>query len=172
VSAYVINPYAFAEERIVNGDFSNVTGMTSNSANWWGRKAPVGWNTFVNVSSNDFLVRLLGAVFYANLGTLSRSPIETGGILPFFQDFVMPATSDITLTFVVSNPFNANSWAMAANIVDTTTNQLLASAPSFSTPQIVTMTASSAAAGHAVRINFWKGAASHTPALSNVSVTF
>jgi hypothetical protein len=171
VSAFVINPYVFAEERAVNGDFSNVTGMTSNVANWWGRAVPFGWGAFVNVATNDFLVRLLNGVYYANLQGLTRSPAEAGGTLPLFQDFTMPATLDFVLTFSASNPFNANAWAMGANIVNRTLMQQIAGT-TINTPQTVTLTASNVPAGHVVRINFWKGAAAQTPGLSNVSVIF
>jgi hypothetical protein len=147
--------------------------MTSNVANWWGRAVPFGWGTFVNVATNDSLVRLLGGVYYANLQGLTRSPQEAGGLLTFFQDFTMPATSDFILSWNGSNPFNGNAWAMAANIVNRTTGgQQLAVQPAFNTPQTVTLTASNVPAGHVVRINFWKGAAAQTPGLSNVSVIF
>jgi hypothetical protein len=176
VSATVINSYAFFQERIVNGNFANLTGMTNNVASWWGRAVPFGWGTFVNVSTNDLLVRgytpQTGPVFYANLQGLTRSPQEAGGLLPFFQEFTMPATSDFILSWNGSNPFNGNAWAMAANIFNRTTGQQLAVQPAFNTPQTVTLTASNVPAGHVVRINFWKGAAAQTPGLSNVSVIF
>jgi hypothetical protein len=173
VSACVINPYAFAEERVVNSDFSNVTGMTRNVANWWGRAVPFGWGASVNVATNDFLVRLLNGVYYANLQGLTRSPVEAGGALPFFQDFTMPATLDFVLTFIASNPFNANAWAMGANVFNRTLGQQIAgTGTAINTPQTVTLTASNVPAGHVVRINFWKGAAAQNPALSNVSVIF
>ncbi len=171
MSAFVINPYVFAEERAVNGDFSNVTGMTSNFANWWGRAVPFGWGAFVNVATNDFLVRLLNGVYYANLQGLTRSPAEAGGVLPFFQNLVMPVTSNVTLTFFGSNPFSANPWSLGCNIVNVTTSTTLANT-SITTPQTVTLSASNVPAGNTIRINFWKGAAAQTPGLSNVSVIF
>jgi hypothetical protein len=155
---------------VVNGDFSNVSGMTNNATNWWGRAVPFGWNTVVDVSTRDFLVILLNGVYYANLGSLSRSPAETGGVLPFFQDIVMPVTSNITLTFFGSNPFNANAWALGCNIVNQTTSTALANT-SISTPQTVTLSASNVPAGNTIRINFWKGLTAHTPAITNVFVT-
>jgi hypothetical protein len=62
---------------------------------------------------------------------------------------------------------------MAANIFNRTTGQQIAgTGTAINTPQTVTLTASNVPAGHVVRINFWKGAAAQTPALSNVSVIF
>jgi hypothetical protein len=155
---------------VVNGDFSNVSGMTTNSANWWGRAVPFGWNTFVNISTNDFVVRLLNGVYYANINVLSRSSAEAGGLLPFYQDIVMPATSNVTLTFFGSNPFNANAWALGCNIINQTTSTTLANT-SITTPQTVTLSASNVPAGNTIRINFWKGAAGHSPGITNVFVT-
>jgi hypothetical protein len=158
---------------VVNGDFSNVSGMTSNVTNWWGRAVPFGWGTARNVSTNDFVVLQSATtvgVYYANLNVLSRSPAETGGVLPFFQDFVMPVTSNITLTFFASNPFNANNWSLGCNIVNATTSTTLANT-SITTPQTVTLSASNVPAGNTIRINFWKGAAAHSPGITNVFVT-
>ena len=158
---------------VVNGDFSNVSGMTSNVTNWWGRAVPFGWGTARNVSTNDFLVLQSAAfvgAYFANLNTLSRSPAEAGGVLPFFQDLVMPVTSNITLTFFGSNPFNANFWALGCNIVNQTTSTTLANT-SITTPQTVTLSASNVPAGNTIRINFWKGAAAQSPGITNVFVT-
>jgi hypothetical protein len=62
---------------------------------------------------------------------------------------------------------------MGANVFNRTLGQQIAGAATvINTPQTVTLTASNVPAGHVVRINFWKGAATQTPALSNVSVIF
>jgi len=159
---------------VVNGDFSNVSGMTNNITNWWGRAVPFGWGTARNVSTNDFLVLQSTAtvgVYYANLNVLSRSPAEAGGVLPFFQNLVMPVTSNITLTFFGSNPFNANPWSLGCNIVNQTTSTTLATTSISNTPQTVTLSASNVPAGNTVRINFWKGTATQTPGITNVFVT-
>ncbi len=172
MSATVINPYAFAEERVVNGNFSNTTGMTNNAAGWWGRAVPAGWGSFtIGVPTSDFLIRIFDGVYYANLNVLSRSPAEAGGTLPFYQDFTLPATSDVTLTFFGSNPFNTNAWSMGVNIANRTTAQTLAT-HSLSSSGTIVLTASNVPAGHAIRVNFWKGSVQHTPAISNVSVVF
>lgn len=173
MSAYVINSYAFAQERIVNGDFSNLTGMTSNVANWWGEAVPFGWFTSATAPSNsNFVVYFLNGTYYANLNTLSRFTDQVGGFAPFSQDIVMPITSNVTLTFFGSNPFNANSWNLGSSLRNLTTNTLLANTLISNTPQTVTLSASNVPAGNIIRIGFWKGAAAQTPALSNVSVIF
>jgi hypothetical protein len=154
---------------IVNRNFSNVSGMVSNVANWWGSAAPLGWNTSVN-TNNNFLVYLNSGVYYANLNALSKSPAEAGGVLPLFQDFVMPITSDITLTFSGSNPFNANSWNLGSSIENITNSTILANTGISNTPQIVNLSASNVPSGNTIRINFWKNQAAHTPAITNISI--
>jgi hypothetical protein len=159
---------------VVNGDFSNVSGMTSNVTNWWGRAVPFGWNTNATApATNDFVVLRSTAfvdAYFANLNILSRSAEQAGGLVPFFQNLVMPATSNITLTFFGSNPFNANFWALGCSIVNQTTSTTLANT-SITTPQTVTLSASNVPAGNTIRINFWKGAAGHSPGITNVFVT-
>jgi hypothetical protein len=113
---------------------------------------------------------LLNGVYYADINVLSRSSAEAGGLLPFYQDIVMPATSNVTLTFFGSNPFNANAWALGCNIINQTTSTTLANT-SITTPQTVTLSASNVPAGNTIRINFWKGAAGHSPGITNVFVT-
>ena len=157
---------------VVNGDFSNVSGMTSNATNWWGRAVPFGWNTNATApATNDFVIRLLNGVYYANLNILSRSAEQAGGLVPFFQNLVMPVTSNVTLTFFGSNPFNANPWSLGCNIVNQTTSTTLATTSISNTPQTVTLSASNVPAGNTIRINFWKGAAAHSPGITNVFVT-
>jgi len=157
---------------VVNGDFSNVSGMTSNVTNWWGSAIPFGWNTTADVSTRDFLVRLQDGAHYANLGQLSRSSDQVGGNAPFFQDIIMPVTSNITLTFFVSNPFNENTWGMFCNIRNQTTATSLDNINIVNgAPQTVTLSASNVSAGHVIRINFRKNAAAQTPAITNVFVT-
>lgn len=173
MSAFVINPYAFTKNLVVNGDFSDVTGLTSNVANWWVRGIPAGWTAAAaTANTSDFVVRLKDGRYYANLGILSREP--AAGLILFAQNIPALVTGGtVQLTFFASNPFNSNAWAVGYVILNASTGTWLANASTFNIPASQTLNLSlqtSVGAGVPLRIGFWKGAAAQTPAITDVSL--
>ena len=81
---------------VVNGDFSDRTGMTSTSSGWFGGFPP-GWSGGLNAA---YAVTVLNGTAYANLGELSSAaPFN-----PIAQNVgTVEATTDVRLTFTLAN---------------------------------------------------------------------
>jgi hypothetical protein len=116
--------------------------------------------------------RLTDGKYYANLGTLTREP--DAGLILFTQNIPALVTGGtVQLTFFASNPFNGNAWALGFVIINASTGTWLANSSTFNTPASQTLNLSlqaSVGAGVPLRIGFWKGTATQTPAITDISL--
>lgn len=148
---------------LVNGDFQNSTGLTSLGGGWY-KGVPVGWtgrevNYSMYAGSGNFI---------ANIEQISST---SGGFQPLYQDVgVLDEASTISLTFTVSQPWNANAARVGAAIW---TGEALATTlvtQSNLGAGTYTLTASNVAAGSVIRIGFWRSNLNNSPGLDNVSL--
>jgi len=139
---------------VVNGDFSDLTGLTPGNDGWYSG-TPKGW-----MGSNNLYVinNKFGApppvCNPSQLGQLSQ-PVGT-----------LEKTADVVLTFDVSDVFNGET-VLKASIQDGDQHQLASG--EFTDGAGQTLVAKRVAAGTAITVLF--EAAQSTPALDNVSVT-
>jgi len=139
---------------IVNGDFSDLSGLTPGRDGWYGG-VPKGWVG----SGNTYAVhKKRGAV----------PPTCNPSTLGFFRQRVgaVHKASDVTLTFDVSEPWKPDCVLNAA-ILDGDLVELASG--DFSPGVKQTLTAKGVPAGTAIIVAF--GAARSTPGLDNVSVS-
>lgn len=142
-----------ARLEVINGDFSNLAGLTLENDGWYSG-LPKGWTG----SGDKYAVNSkLGATppvcNPSRLGRLSQ-PVGT-----------LEKTSDVVLTFDVSDVFNGET-VLKASILDG--NQHLLVSGEFTDGDWQTLVAKQVPAGTAIVIQF--EAAESTPALDNVSV--
>jgi glycosyl transferase family WbsX len=147
-----ISASAQAQLKVTNGDFSNLTGMTEGNGGWYSG-LPKGWSG----SGNTYAINAAGPA----------PPTCNPSTLGFFRQNVgtLPRTSDVTLTFDVSEPWKAPAVLTAA-ILDGTFVELAAG--DFSAGAKQTLVAKGVPGGTSIIVSF--GAANLTPGLDNVSV--
>ncbi|MHB8969213.1 MAG: glycosyltransferase WbsX family protein [Pirellulaceae bacterium] len=144
---------ARAQWKVVNGDFSDLTGLTKGSDAWYSG-LPKGWSG----SGNSYAL-------HARDG--ATPPTCNPSQLGFLRQSVgtLVRTSDVMLTFDVSEPWTARA-VMNAAILDGDFRQLAGGDFSAGTKQ--TLVAKQVPAGTSIVISFQ--AAKFTPGLDNVSV--
>ena len=143
---------------VVNGDFSDRTGMTSTSSGWFGGFPP-GWSGGLNAA---YAVTVLNGTAYANLGELSSAaPFN-----PIAQNVgTVEATTDVRLTFTLANLQSGSSMVGVAIYGQDRAN--LGNA-SFTNAGTFTHTVKRVAPGTALEIAFWGVA--KTPAMGLTGV--
>jgi autotransporter-associated beta strand protein len=143
---------------VVNGDFSDRTGMTSTSSGWFGGFPP-GWS---GGTTSDYAVLSLNGATYANLGELSSAaPFN-----PIAQNVgTVEATTDVRLTFTLANLQSGSSNVGVAIYGPGRAN--LGNA-SFTNAGTFTHTVKRVAPGTALEIAFWGVA--KTPAMGLTGV--
>jgi hypothetical protein len=139
---------------IVNGDFSDLTGLTRSNDGWYSGM-PKGWTG----SSGDYVVNSKEGVTppICNSSQLGRLRQEAG---------TLDKTADVVLTFDVSDVF-AGETVLKAAILDGDGKELASGEFTEGTRQM--LVAKQVPAGTAIVICFQ--AAQSTPGLDNVSVT-
>jgi hypothetical protein len=156
---------------LVNGDFSDLSGLTPNGAQWR-NGLPVGWSTAnsTNASSPAFSVFTGGGVSIANLQTLGRT---AGGFNPFYQTIgSLSSSGPLTLTFQLFNDWQpANPISVGAAIYNWTTpgfTTALATA-TYTNTGLQSLQLSNVAAGVPLAIAFWS--TSGAPGLDNLLIS-
>ncbi len=155
LGAFLLVPAAApAELRVVNGDFSDLGGLTPGANGWYGG-LPAGWkgspNTYAIHSQNG-----------------PAPPTCNPSTLGFFRQpvGVLDTASEVTLTFDVSEPWRSGSVLTAAildgNLVELASGDFV---PGLQQKLV----AGQVPAGTAIVITFQ--AAQATPGLDNVSIT-
>ena len=140
---------------VVNGDFSDLTGMTANGSDGWYAGLPKGW-----LGS--------GGTYAIHAKRGATPPACNPSNLGFFRQNVgvLDKASDVTLTFDVSEPWKPDVM-LNASILDGNLTELAAG--DFKVGAKQKLVASNVAAGTSILIAFQ--AAKATPGLDNVSVS-
>ena len=139
---------------VVNGNFSDLTGLTQSSDGWYSGM-PKGWNG----SSNNYAINgKLGAT------PPTCNPSQLGRLRQ--QAGTLEKTADVVLTFDVSDVFNGET-VLKASIEDG--NQVQLASGEFTDGDKQMLVAKRVPAGTAIVILFL--ATRSTPGLDNVSVT-
>ena len=147
---------------VVNGDFSDRTGMNNTSTGWSGGFPP-GWSGGAN---SAYAVFSLNGATYANLGELSSAaPFN-----PIAQNVgTVEATTDVRLTFTLANLQSGSSTVGVAIYGPGRAN--LGNA-SFTNAGTFTHTVRNVAPGTPVQIAFWGTSSGAPMGLTAVSVSF
>jgi len=155
---------------VVNGDFSNMEGLTALPQSGWYSGVPTGWTAAEPPAKKEdfYAVKNLGATgLFANLRVLSR-------IKPQFQAFqqeigVLAETSDITLTFETT-PVRDEPFSMGAAIANARGNgpEAILGKANFEASGPQRVVASKVPAGTWVAIRFW--AVKGYPGLGKVAI--
>jgi autotransporter-associated beta strand protein len=145
-------------QAVINGDFSDRTGMTNTSTDWSGGFPP-GWSGGKN---SAYAVGVFGGVAYANLGELtSAAPFN-----PITQQVgTVEATTDVRLTFTLAN---LQSGASTVGVAIYGPDRLNLGNTSFINAGTFTHTVKGVASGTPLEIAFW--GVSKTPAMGLTGV--
>ena len=149
-------------QTVVNGDFSDRTGMTNTSTDWSGG-FPLGWSGGKN---SAYAVKVVGGVAYANLGEItSAAPFK-----PITQQVGMvETTTDVRLNFTLANLQSGSSTVGVAIYGPDRVN--LGNA-SFTNAGAFTHTVKGVAPGTPLEIAFWGVATTPAMGLTGVGVQF
>jgi autotransporter-associated beta strand protein len=149
-------------QTVVNGDFSDRTGMSDTSPSWSGGFPP-GWS---GGTSSAYAVGAIGGVAYANLGEITSA----GPFLPMTQNVgTVETTTDVRLNFTLANLQSGSSTVGVAIYGPDRVN--LGNA-SFTNAGIFTHTVKGVAPGTALEIAFWGVAKSPAMGLTGVGLQF
>jgi len=146
-----------AELRVVNGDFSDLTGLTSGDAHGWHGGVPAGW--VISAKETRYAV---------NSRTAPTPPVCNVSELGFLDQRVgtLAQAADVVLTLDVSEEWQAES-GLGAALLDGSRGTLVKS--SFHAGRGQTLVATNIPAGTTIYIRFW-ALWKTTPGLDNVSV--
>jgi len=149
-------------QTVVNGDFSDRTGMSNTSPGWSGGFPP-GWSGGTN---SAYAVGAIGGVAYANLGEITSA----GPFLPLAQNVgTVEATTDVRLNFTLANLQTGSSEVGVAIYGPGRVN--LGNA-SFTNAGTFTHTVKGVAPGTPLEIAFWGVAKSPAMGLTGVGLQF
>jgi len=137
---------------VKNGDFSDLTGLQEGADGWFAGM-PAGWSGVI-----DGVYNVRGMV--ANVSTLSQ--IRPSFVALTQEVGMVSASSDVTLSFEVSEPWKGEPFILGAGIFDGITDVPLAKGDFDKTG------AYSVPAGTRVKIGFWAGTG--TPGIDNVKI--
>ena len=147
---------------VTNGEFSDLTDLQEGAYGWYAGM-PKGWAGAISDKSNVW--KNDQGNFIANVSTLSQiSPKFTA----LTQEVGMvSASSEITLTVEVSEPWRGAPFVLGAAIYDAVTDVPLAKSD-FAKAGTHTLKADKVPAGTRVKIGFWAGTG--TPGIDNVKI--
>ena len=154
---------------LFNGNFDNLTGLTSTSSQWYGG-FPLGWTTAS--AASGYSVYFDGGGSYANLQTLGSS--STASLRQKIG--TLETNSDVTLNFRVVNPFaNSINNSMGAAIFHESTGVQLAtytlgSFAGLSASTNVALKAFRVPSGTPLAVGFWSTGGT-APAITGVSLS-
>jgi hypothetical protein len=147
---------------VKNGDFTDTAGLQEMPNSWYAG-LPNGWSGLLSDSSNVWNDGT--GNYVANLGTVSQ---VTPKFVAFTQEVGMVSvSSEVTLTFEVSEPWRNMEFQLGAAIFDVVTDVDLAKGD-FSKPGTYSVKVDIVPPGTRVKIGFW--AASGTPGIDNVKI--
>jgi hypothetical protein len=151
---------------LVNGDFSDLSGMTPTVSGWYSGLPP-GWSSTEKPGGGDFAVATEGASGGAtpptcNPSSLNRLQQEAGTLL---------RASHVTLRFDLPFGFNGQTWAtLRASLLNAATGATLATGDFGVGVTGLTLKALNVPAGTPIMVDL-QSLFNTTPALDNVSVT-
>jgi autotransporter-associated beta strand protein len=149
-------------QTVVNGDFSDRTGMSNTSPGWSGGFPP-GWS---GGTTSAYAVGAFGGVAYANLGEITSA----GPFRPMTQDVgTVEVTTDVRLNFTLANLQSGSSTVGVAIYGPGRVN--LGNA-SFTNAGTFTHTVKGVAPGTPLEIAFWGVAKSPAMGLTGVGLQF
>lgn len=161
---------AMSEENalnVTNGDFSDLTDLRQ-MADGWHAGVPAGWTApDPNEDTNQYSILNQSGNFVANVSTLSQ--IQPSFVALEQKVGELPATGEVTLTFLLEEPWHDPEFLMGAAIYDCLSSIPLAYGD-FTSSGTHTLVANNISAGTRIKIGFWS--ARGFPALDDVVVTF
>lgn len=147
---------------VTNGEFSDLTDLQEGAYGWYAGM-PKGWAGTTLDKSNVWKNEQGNLI--ANVSTLSQISPK---FVAFTQEVGMvSASSEVTLTVEVSEPWRGAPFVLGAAIYDAVTEVPLAKGD-FSKAGIHTVKADKIPAGTRVKIGFWAGTG--TPGIDNVKI--
>ncbi|NDB96268.1 MAG: hypothetical protein EBZ78_08940 [Verrucomicrobia bacterium] len=147
---------------VKNGDFTDLTGLQE-MPNAWHAGLPNGWSGLLHDSSNVWNDGT--GNYIANVMAMSQT---TPKFVAFTQEVGMvSASSEVTLTFEVSEPWRNMDFQLGAAIFDGVTDVPLAKGD-FKKPGTYSVKADIVPSGTRVKIGFW--APMGTPGIDNVKI--
>jgi hypothetical protein len=153
--------------QVVNGDFSDLTGLQERAGGWYAG-VPSGWSAMVSVEgSTNYSIRKEAGDFVANVSALSQTQ-------PSFAAFTqevgrLSAPGEVTVTFELKEPWHSQEFYLGAAIYDSMSVLYPLAVGNFTNCGAHTLTASNVPAGTQIKIGFWS--ALGFPGLDNVKVT-
>ena len=150
---------------VKNGDFSDMVGLQE-MPNKWYAGLPNGWSALLSDGRNVWNDGT--GNYIANVSTLSKTSPK---FVAFTQEVgMLSASSEVTLTFEVSEPWKNMDFQLGAAIYDAITNVPLAKAGSMEIvkPGTYSVKADIVPSGTRVKIGFW--APKGTPGIDNVKI--
>lgn len=156
----VENPASLPSLAVINGTFSDHTGLSTTTPAWLGG-FPAAWT---GGNNSSYAISLTNGVAYANLQTLAPNSPFT----PIRQNVgTVERTSDVQLTFTLTNLQAGVSLVGVAVYANGQTN--LGSA-SITGPGTFTHTVRAVAPGTPLQIAFWRASASDAMGLTDVRI--
>lgn len=173
--SFFINPYTLTKRNLVsNGDFSNLTGLTIHSGEWYGG-VPASWQSESSASS-AYSVKLSGGKYYANLNQLSQTEVvgNTATVFkPLYQAIAaLPIQRTLTATLTVISLTGAPySMGVALYVGPYTANNILAlyNSPFDAVTRTITLVANNAPANAAFTLAVWQ-AGNTAPGVTDVTL--
>jgi hypothetical protein len=150
---------------VKNGDFTDLSGLQE-MPNAWHAGLPNGWSGLLSDSSNVWNDGTGNII--ANVSTMSEISPK---FVAFTQEVGMvSASSEVTLTFEVSEPWRNMDFELGAAIYDAVTDVPLAKAGSMEIvkPGTYSVKADIIPSGTRLKIGFW--AAKGTPGIDNIKI--
>ena len=148
---------------VKNGDFSDLSGLQETHSGWYAG-LPQGWGGLLSDTSNvwnDGKGNMVG-----NVSTMSQISPK---FVAFTQEVGMVSvSSEVTLTFDVSDPWRGESFVLGAAIYDAVTDVPLAKGE-FIKAGTHSLKADIVPSGTRVKIGFWAPMGT-TPGIDNVKI--
>ena len=147
---------------VTNGDFADLTGLQE-MPNGWYAGLPFGWQGVLDDTSNVWNDGTGNII--ANVSTMSQVSPK---FVAFTQEVgMLTASSEVTLTFDVSEPWRSLDFQLGAAIYDGVTDVPLGKGD-FSKPGTHSVKADIVPSGTRVKIGFWSPMG--TPGIDNVKI--
>jgi hypothetical protein len=148
--------------QVKNGDFTDLSGLQEMPNSWYAG-LPNGWSALLTDGCNVWNDGTGNII--ANVSTMSKTSPK---FVAFTQEVGMvSASSEVTLTFEVSEPWRNLEFELGAAIFDGVTDVALAKGD-FKKPGTHSVKADIVASGTRVKIGFW--APIGTPGIDNIKI--
>jgi hypothetical protein len=150
---------------VKNGDFTDLSGLQEMPNSWYAG-LPNGWSALLSDGCNVWNDGTGNII--ANVSTMSKTSPK---FVAFTQEVgMLSASSEVTLTFEVSEPWRNMDFELGAAIWDAITDVTLAKAGSMEIvkPGTYSVKADIVPSGTRVKIGFW--VVTGTPGIDNVKI--